>query len=398
MSSTTDATSKPSEPFDYWSMPMQVDRGVGWGKVRSYGEVFQDVDGVYYLTSPTAISYATKHPEVFASGPAFAFLGSPVPLVPLAIDPPDHRRFRKVLDPLLAPRVVNALENTLRHQIADLVARVAATGRCDVMADIARLYPTSVFLTLFGMPLDDRETFIEWVETVNGGTPGTEPTPEVAEAGAQLFGYLQRHIDLKRADPGDDMLSKVLTLTGDEAWTDAEVLGMCFLFTLAGLDTVTAEIGFMMAYLAADPELRRRVVADHDAATIFLEEIVRLEPPAPTTVRVTTADTEVCGVRIPAGSMCQIAWGAANRSPERGEGADAVNVDAPDEGHLGFGAGIHRCVGSHLARKELRLVLEEFHKQIPDYRLADGYAPRMVFPSITYHYAELPLVFDVPAH
>jgi cytochrome P450 len=368
---------------------------VGWQKVRSYGEVFHDADGLYYLTSPRAISFATKHPELFASGPAFAFLGSPVPLVPLAIDPPEHRRFRKVLDPLLAPRVVNALELPLRQQIAELVGRVAPTGRCDVMADIARLYPTSVFLTLFGMPLDDRDAFIEWVETVNGGTPGSEPTPEVAEAGRQLFDYLQCHIDAKRAVPGDDMLSGILGLTGDEAWTDAEILGMCFLFTLAGLDTVTAEIGFMMSYLAADPELRRRVVADQQAATTFLEEIVRLEPPAPTTVRVTTEDVEVCGVRIPAGSMCQIAWGAANRSPERGEHADEVSLFAPDEGHFGFGAGIHRCVGSHLARKELRLVLEEFHKQIPEYRLADGYEPRMVFPSITYHYAELPLVFDV---
>jgi cytochrome P450 len=387
----------PSAPFDYWAMPMQADRGVGWQAVRSYGEVFQDGDGVWYLTSPEAISYATKHPELFPSGPAFAFLGSPVPLVPLAIDPPDHRRFRKVLDPLLAPRVVNGIEGPLRQQIADLVARVAGTGHCDVVADIARLYPTSVFLTLFGMPLEDREMFIDWVETVNGGTPGTEPTSEVAEAAGQLFEYLQHHIDVKRAAPGSDMLSRVLLLTGEEAWTDAEILGMCFLFTLAGLDTVTGSIGFMFSYLASDPDLRRRVTADEGAAATFVEEIVRLETPAPTTVRVTAADVQVCGVEIPAGSLCQIAWGAANRSAVRGPSADSVTLEHPEETHFGFGAGIHRCVGSHLARRELRLVLEEFHKQIPDYRLADGYEPRIVFPSITYHLAELPLVFDVAA-
>jgi len=381
--------------FDYGSAPMQADRGVGWKVVRSFGDVFQAADGVWYLSSPEAVTFAARHPEIFASGPAFEFLGSPVPLVPLAIDPPDHRRFRKVLDPLLAPRVVNELDVQLRQQIADLVARVAGSGRCDVMADIARLYPTSVFLTLFGMPATDRDMFIDWVETVNSGTAGAEPTPEVAAAGQQLFGYLQAFIDQKRAAPGDDMLSHILSLTGDEAWTDAEMLGMCFLFTLAGLDTVTAAIGFMMSYLARDADLRRRVVADPAAAATFIEEIVRLEPPAPTTVRVTMADTEVCGVRIPAGSMCQIAWGAANRSPERGDHADRVNLDAPDVGHFGFGSGIHRCVGSHLARRELRLVLEEFHRQIPDYQLADGFEPRVVFPSATYHFSELPLTFAV---
>jgi len=110
----------------------------------------------------------------------------------------------------------------------------------------------------------------------------------------------------------------------------------------------------------------------------------------------TMADTEVCGVAIPAGSLCQLAWGAANRSPERGDRADQVNLDAPDVGHFGFGSGIHRCVGSHLARRELRLVLEEFHRKIPDYELAEGFRPRVVFPSATFHFAELPLTFAAP--
>ena len=380
--------------FDYYQAPMAHDRGEGWRYVRARGDVFQAADGVWYLTSPAAIAHATKHPEIFASGPAFAFLGSPVPLVPLAIDPPDHRRFRKALDPLLAPRVVNALEDRLRAQMVELVDRIADQGHCDVMADIARLYPTSVFLTLFGLPLEDRDRFIGWVETVNSGGPGDEPLPEVAVAAGSLFGYLEEWIERKRGDLGDDMLSDILRLDGDESWSDAEILGMCFLFTLAGLDTVTAEIGFMMYHLAGDAELRRRVVTDPAAVATFIEEIVRLEPPAPTTVRVTMQDAEVCGVSIPAGSTCQIVWGAANRHPSRGAAADSVDLDAPDSGHLGFGGGIHRCVGSHLARRELRLVLEEFHRRIPEYRLADGHQPSIVFPSSTYHFKELPLVFD----
>ncbi|MGE0878674.1 MAG: cytochrome P450 [Acidimicrobiia bacterium] len=377
--------------FDYATAPMQHDRAQGWKFVRSYGEVFQAVDGVFYLTSPDAVSTALKNPETFASGPAFAFLGSPVPLVPLAIDPPEHRRFRKVLDPLFAPRVINAIEDQLRAQMAALVDAIVAKGSCDVMADIARLYPTTVFLTMFGLPTDDRDRFIHWVEIVNGASAGAEASPEVAEAGAQLFGYLQGYIDSKRATPGDDVLSHILALTGDDAWSDEEILGMCFLFTLAGLDTVTAAIGFMMHRLAIDPDLRQRVVSEPDAATVFIEEIVRLEHPAPTTVRVAMHDTEVCGVKIPEGSMCQVAFGAANRHESRGDHADAVDLGDVDSVHFGFGGGIHRCVGSHLARRELRLVIEEFHKRISDYALPEGYEASIAFPSATYHFAELPL-------
>jgi len=221
----------------------------------------------------------------------------------------------------------------------------------------------------------------------------SEPSPAVVEAAMALFGYMQGFIDTKRENLGDDMLSRVLALTGEDAWTNDEILGLCFLFTLAGLDTVTAAIGFMFLHLARDAQLRRRVVGDPDLVGPFIEEIVRIEPPAPLTPRVTTADVEVCGVRIPAGSLCQLALGAVNRDPSRGASADVIDLENADRGHLGFGGGIHRCLGSHLARRELRLVFEEFHRRIPEYDLAPGSQPRVVWPSATLHLEELKIVF-----
>lgn len=384
------------EDFRFYDAPMAFDRSKGWEYVRSHGDVFQAADGVWYLTSPEAVQFAHHHPELFSSARAFENLASPVPLVPLAIDPPAHKRYRRVLDPMFAPRVVTALEEPLREQVRDLVAAFAPRGRCDVVADLARLYPTQVFLTLFGLPLEDRDRLIGWAETIiehSGHDPGSPPSEEVVNSATELFGYLQTHIERKRAEPGDDVLSRVLSLEGGEAWTDEEVFGLCFLFTLAGLDTVTAAIGFVMYHLARDASLRRRVVADPSLVGPVIEEVLRLEPPAPTTPRVTTADVEVCGVRIPAGSPVMLCLGTANREPSRFRSANEIDLDQADRGHLSFGGGIHRCLGSHLARRELRLVVEEFHRLIPDYELAPGAQPRIVWPSGTFHLESLPLVF-----
>jgi len=383
-----------TEAFDPERAPMALDRTAGWAYFRAAGDVVEG-DGAWFLTSADAVQYAHHHPELFSSARAFDSLGSPLPLIPLAIDPPEHVRYRRVLDPMLAPRVVNAMEDELRRQIADLIDAFADDGACEVMADIARLYPTQVFLTLFGLPIADRDRFIAWVDVINGGASlvGDAPNPAVLEAALAMFGYLQGAIETKRATPGDDMLSRILALSGEDAWTEEEILGLCFLFTLAGLDTVTSAIGFVMLHLATNPELRRRTVADPTLVGPVIEEVLRLELPAPMTPRVTLADVEVGGRRIPAGCVVQLAIAAANRDPSRFPTPDGIDLDQAERGHLAFGGGVHRCLGSHLARRELRLVVEEFHKRIPDYDVAPGVTPAVEWPAGTLHLTSLPLVF-----
>ena len=384
--------------------PMSRDRTAGWSYVRDQGDVVREVDGTWLLTSPEAVRFAHRHPEIFSSAKAFDSLGSPVPLIPLAVDPPDHKKFRRVLDPMLAPRVINAMEDSLRSQVRALVSSFAARGTCDVVSDLSRLYPTQVFLTLFGLPLEDRDQFIAWVEMIveNSNRDSTaEPAPELVAAAMNLFTYLQGHVDIKRAHPAEDMLSAVLGLEGDDAWSNDEVLGLCFLFTLAGLDTVAAAIGFVMLHLAARPDLRRGLVTDPSTVGPLIEEVLRLELPAPTTPRVVTEDVEVCGTLIPAGAQVALCLATANRSPRWFGRPDDIDLGQADGGHLAFGGGIHRCLGSHLARRELRLVVEEFHGLIPDYELAPGAEPQVAWPSGTLHLTSLPLVFppvvEVPA-
>jgi len=377
----------------YESAPMALDRGTGWRYVRERGDVFE-ADGMWYLTSLEAVRFAQHHPEIFSSAGGYD-IGSPIPMVPLMIDPPDHARFRRLLDPMLSPRVVNGLEDDLRRQAAQLVEPLVGQGRCDAITDLAELFPTQVLLTLFGLPVADRDKFKLWSDALTSDAAKSEATPAQMEAGAALLGYLQEHVSLKRSHPGsDDMISRLLAVSDDEGLTDLDVLGMCFLFVLAALDTTTGAIGFTMYHLARRPDLRRAVIDDPILINPLVEEILRLELPAPMVPRRTTREVEVAGVSIPGGAMVRICMATANREAADGAAPDEIDLSAAGRGHLSFGGGIHRCLGSHLARRELRLIVEEFHARIPDYEIPEGFEPRIAWPTGTYHLESLPLMFN----
>ena len=375
---------------------MERDRSEGWRFFRSFGDVFQGADGQWYLTSADACQFAYSHPEVFSSAKAFDTLGSPIPLVPIAIDPPEHVRYRRVLDPMLAPRVVNAMEDELRRQVRLIVGDFAERGSFDAVADLARLYPTQVFLTVAGMPLEDRDQFIEWSEFIieNSVAGLDDAAPEVLEAAGAVFAYIGSFIEQKRTDPGDDILSKVLQLEGEDKWTDEEIYGMVFLFVLAGLDTVTASIGFALYHLGSDPELQARLREHRELIPSFIVERLRLEPPAPIGPRVALSEVEVEGVLIPEGARINVVLGAANRDERRFPRPDEFSLETADRSHFAFGGGIHRCLGSHLAKRELRLVLEELFDGIGPFSLAPGAEPEIVWPSGTSHLRSVDLVFE----
>lgn len=382
--------------FKYTDAPMAKDRTAGWTFILEQGGVTLSADGIWYLTSTEAVRFAHRNPQIFSSALAFESLASPVPLVPLATDRPAHKKYRRILDPMLAPRVIDNMEADLRQQVRELINAFADKGACDGVDDLARLYPTQVFLTLVGMPLKDRDQFILWSETLVENSlvaAGEAPRPEVTQAAGEMFTYIQTFLEDKRAHPGDDLLSRVISLEGEDAWSHEEILGMCFLFILAGLDTVTAAIGFTLLHLARRPDLRRALVADTQLIAPFIEEVLRLEVPAPMTPRVTTEDVELGGKSIPKGSLVNLCLATVNRDPELFQSPDDIDLTQTDQAHFTFGGGIHRCLGSHLARRELLLVVEEFLKMIPEFELAKGADPEIHWPSGTLHLKSLPLTF-----
>ena len=342
-------------------LPFGVDRSRAWRELREAGEAVSSGDEIV-LTSAAAVEFAAKRPEIFSSAKAFDRLGSPVPLIPIAIDPPDHTRFRRILDPFFGPRRMAEREAELRRQAGELIDAIVADGEyCDVVPDLATPFPTQVFLTLFGLPLADRDRLVRWKDAILQFTDpsSAEATPEVLAHALELFTYLTEHIAERRSNStGDDMLTQLMQDTSDGGMSDNEILGLCFMFVLAGLDTVTSAVGFSLAKLASDVQLRDRVANDSSLIPAYVEDILRVDGPVPFAPRVTTQEIEVAGTVVPKDTTVMLSYGSADRDPRRYEDADEVHLDNKAV-HFAFGRGPHRCLGSHLARLEVRLILEE---------------------------------------
>ena len=214
---------------------------------------------------------------------------------------------------------------------------------------------------------------------------------DVAPAAHAMYQYLTDAIQHRRENPGSDMLSTVMQSKGN--FTDLELLGMSHLLILAGLDTVTAAIGFCLLELARRPELRAQLRDNPRQIRVFIEEIVRLEPSAPVAPRVLTETVVVGGMTLPAGSSVFLCMALVNRDGSDAISTDELTMDGKVHRHWGFGGGPHRCLGSHLARMELTVIVDEWLKRIPEFELAPGYQPEIKFPSKTFALKELAAAF-----
>jgi cytochrome P450 len=372
------------------TLPFAQDRDAAWHMLLAPGKVAVSDAGVYFLSGADVVEEAARNPELFSSQGAFDLVGSPFPMVPIAFDPPEHSRFRRVLDKFFGPRRMAERAPELREQVGKLIDQIMAAGSSpEVMSALAIPFPSQVFLTLFGLPLGDRDLLIGWKDAVLefSAAEGAAPSPETLAQGSELLSYLNGHLADRRGSDSDDLLSQLLSDSSDGALTVEEIIGLCFLFLIAGLDTVTAATGFALYELARNPALRATLIDDEEAVTHFIEEVLRINPPVPYVPRMTTAEVTVAGVTIPAGSTCWLGLGTANRDPARYPDADVIHQRR--DNHFTFGRGPHRCLGSHLARLELRLIIEEWNRRIPTYSVLEE--PTVGWPCGTLHFRELHL-------
>lgn len=379
---------------DIDALPMAQDRSAGWRELRDAGSVCPAGQS-YVLTSADVVDEAAKAPTVFSSRRAFDRLGSPLALIPIGTDPPDHTRYRRLLDPFFSPKRMSEREPQLRQSAANLIDAIAERGQCEFIADVATPFPSDVFLSLFGLPLDDRDRLNQWKDSILEFTSpsATEPPPEVLAQALELFTYLSEHISQRRRDDsGDDLLTRLIKTRDEGGLSDEDIIGLCFLFVLAGLDTVTAALGFAFARLAQDPDLRKQLTEDESLIPAFIEEQLRIDGPVPFAPRVTTEDVEIDGTLLPKETALLMSYGCANRDPERYDDADTLRI-GERLSHFAFGKGPHRCLGSHLARMELRIILEEWHRRIPEYSLTGSSEPKALWPSGTLGLDSIPLVF-----
>ncbi|BBX17057.1 cytochrome P450 [Mycolicibacterium duvalii] len=377
---------------DLASIPIATDRGAGWAALRDIGPVVLMNDW-YYLTRRDDVLHALRTPEIYSSRAVSELLGSPLPLVPLGFDPPGHTRYRKILQPYFSPHTLGAMMPSLQAQAVEMIDDIAARGSSDVVNDLAIRYPSQVFLTLYGLPLEDRDRLIVWKDAVIALADGANPDDVDSTPALELASYLSEAIGERRQHPGNDILSQVLS--GEEPLDDMEAIGLSFLFVLAGLDTVTASIGFALLELARNPEIRGQLRDDPEQVSVFVEEVVRLEPAAPFLARVTTEPVTIDDITLPAHTPVRLCNGAINRDDSDPVSVNGIVMDGKVHRHWGFGGGPHRCLGSHLARIELTLVVNEWLRRVPDFEIEAGFVPEITWPANTFALQRLPLVWDI---
>jgi cytochrome P450 len=334
----------------------------------------------YIVTSRAEVDAILRAPEVFSSSMSAHDLKTRRPLIPLQIDPPAHRTYRKILDPLFAPKRMQALEEPTTRLVNELIDAFVDDDEIDFSAQFSMPFPSQVFLTLFGLPLVDLPTFLRMKDgvirpdVVVGHEYGHPETEAHQQATADsIYAYFEAKLDERAGDRRDDLLSHLLDaeVDGDRLRRE-DILDICFLFLIAGLDTVTASLDCFFGRLAQDPVARRKIVDDPDAIPAVVEELLRWETPVMSVARVATRDTAVGGCPIAAGEHVMPVIGAANVDDDEFPAAGELRWDREVNRHLAFGGGIHRCLGSHLARLELRVALREWHRRIPEYSVKPG--------------------------
>lgn len=346
-------------------------------KLIDEGGVFCPVDGMVVAVSRAAVDDVLKDPGTFSSE-GFLNLGNTRPLIPLSVDPPKHVKYRKILDPLFAPKRMDAIEPGVIARFDHFLDQVVDRGECHFTDEIAVPFPSAIFLELMGLPWEELDVLLRFKDGIlRGGRTGTTDPAErariQAETGQEIYAYFDAILDERAKAPREDVLTHFLSAEIDgEKLTREEILDICFLFLIAGLDTVTDSLTCMFAFLAQHPEHRRQLAADPSLIPAAVEEMLRWETPVTQTPRVATSDTEIAGCPVKAGSFVSVMLGGANVDPAELSDADVVRFDRDTNRHLAFGGGVHRCLGSHLARRELRVALARWHARIPEYELKPG--------------------------
>jgi cytochrome P450 len=301
-------------------------------------------------------------------------LGSGRPLAPLELDPPSHSAFRAVLEPLFSPARVVDLTKAITCLAGELIDEFADELEIDFAARFSVPFPAQTLVSLLGLPLDDLAWLLDLKDGVirpNRALGKPLDDPEVLAyqitMTAAAYDYFDEALDRRAQDRTDDLLSDLLDAEVDGQRLGREqLLAVCMCLLIEGIDPMSAALDCVFASLAESPKLRAQVVANPRTA---LEELLRWETPVMFVARTATADASLGGCPINAGQRVYALLGSANVDSAEFADAEMFQPHRRVNRHLAFGAGIHRCLGSHLARMQLSVALREWHARIPDYSL-----------------------------
>lgn len=345
----------------------------------------------YVLSRHEDVTFALRNPDIFSSEGAVD-IGQDRPLIPLEIDPPDHVKWRRFMDPHLAPKQIAPLESDIRKLVNEIIDTFVDEPEINFHAAFSVPVPCTMFLRLLGLPHDEMDRFVRWKDNIiRPAAPDVAGMQEIRrQTGQEMYAYFRDQIASRREQPRDDLLSAFTHGEVDgRPLTDHEILDILYLFLLGGLDTVTATLDCTISYLATHPERRRELVERPELLPAAVEELLRFHTPVMGIVRKVVKPVELHGVTFEPGDNVMVMIGSANTDELQFDDAHALDLERADNKHYAFGGGPHRCLGSHFARLELRLALEELHRRIPDYELPPG--TQLDFSTGIREVADLPL-------
>lgn len=290
------------------------------------------------------------------------------PAPPITSDPPQHKPAKQLLLPPFTPDAMKKLEPRVRAICNELIDEFIADGKCDAAARYTKHIPVRAIAHMLGIPEKDGDLFIKWIHEIL--ELGIRDDDTMMKAVHEMTAYFAAQIEARKQQPTEDLISTLMHARDKDGQPleDSHVLGSLRLLLIAGIDTTWSAIGASLFHLAQAPADRARLVNEPELIPTAVEELLRAYSPV-TMAREVMKDTVISGCPVKSGNMVLLSFPAANRDPAMFPDADKVVIDRKENRHAAFGLGIHRCVGSNLARMEMKVAIEEWLKRIPDFRL-----------------------------
>jgi cytochrome P450 family 142 subfamily A polypeptide 1 len=340
--------------------------------------------GLYAISRYQDVLDISCHPEIYSSAKGVRPIPRKISLIDT--DDPEHARLRRLVSRGFTPRQVRALEGHVRELTNQIIDEIQARGEIEFVSEFAIHVPTIVIAELMGLDPASRLQLYQWTDAMMAGdaVPDDADSPIIArgaEAFLQLTAVISQLVEERRNSPQNDLISVLTKLADDgvdgkpDILTDAELLMFCALLIVAGNDTTRNAITGALRALSLFPGERAKLIADPSLVSSAVEEVLRWVSPVLTMVRTLTTDHTRHGVDLRAGDRVLLLYQSANHDERAFEDPGTFRVDRSPNPHLAFGYGSHLCLGAHLARLEVEIVLGELLRRLPDIRLADPSAP-----------------------
>lgn len=315
--------------------------------------------------------FVLRHPEFFTSAGSGPFPRDPddwFNIIPLETEPPHHRKYRAIVDPLVSPKAIMALETSIRSLANELIDQFIDKRECEFAKDFGRPLPVGVFLDIMGLPRDMMDEFVRWAM----GLLHAQDRAIAQQVMGEVTQYLQSVINEKAANPDGGAVSAIVHgRPGGEPMTGKEIFGFVFFLFIAGLDTVFATLNNIFVWLAENPDRRQEIIDTPDNINNVVEELLRVFT-VTFSGRTLTQDYELRGIKMKKGDRVTSVLPTCNFDPDVFPNPKEVDFNRPRKPILAFAGGVHSCMGAHLARLEIKICIQEFLRRIPNFQLKEG--------------------------